>query len=361
MNVESILHNILSGQRMTPNEATFLLSVRGPEVFSIFAAADEIRKRKVGDTVTYVRNMNVHITNICKNLCKFCGFGTRRDAQGAYLFTKEEIYQQTLSAKKYGATEICLLSGVHPDFTLSHYLAFLRWVHDIYPDVHIHAFSPDEIDWIVRQGQLSLSEVLDALKDGGLGTMQGTAAEILVDDVRKVICPAKVSSARWEEIIRLAHAKGLLTSATIMYGSVERMEDRAHHLNLIRSIQDDTQGFTEMVLLSYVHANTPLCQEGVIRFGPSGMDDLVTTAVARLFLDNFDNIQISWPKLGRKITQIALCVGANDLSGTMFQDAVTSEAGLAMESCLEPEEMEHMVHELNRTLQQRSTEYGIIS
>lgn len=361
MNVESILHNVLSGQRMTTTEASYLLSVRGSEIFSIFSAADEMRRRKAGDTVTYVRNMNIHITNICKNLCKFCGFGTKKGTEGAYLCTKEEICQQVRIAQKQKTTEVCLLSGVHPDFSLRNYLDFLQWVHEIYPGVHIHAYSPDEIDWIARQDRISPSNVLDALINGGLGTMQGTAAEILVDEVRSVICPGKVSSARWEEIIRLAHNKGLLTSATMMYGSVEHMDDRACHLNRIRSIQDDTGGFTEMVLLSYVHANTPLCHEGIIQFGPTGLDDLVTTAVTRLFLDNFKNIQVSWPKIGRKVSQIALCAGANDLSGTMFQDAVTSESGSAMEPCLLPEEMEYMVRELNRELKQRDTVYTILS
>lgn len=360
MQLKTLLSDTLEGHRLTCEEASSLFSVTGRDVYSLFAAADELRERKVGNTVTFVRNQNVHITNICKNLCGFCGFGRRKQDPDAYWFGKPEVQQQVFEAKQRGVSEICFLSGVHPDFRLENYLSFMAWAHEIYPEVHIHAYSPDEVDWISKQDGMHISEVIEHLKNGGLGSMQGTAAEILVDTVRDVICPAKVGTARWEEIIREAHTQGLRSSATIMYGSTETGRERALHLDHIRSIQDETGGFTEMVLLSYIHAKTPLHQKGVIRFGPTGRDDLVTTAVCRLFLDNFDHIQVSWPKIGVKMSQIGLIAGADDLSGTMYIDDVTKDAGSDIPAEFSPEEMRYICEDMGRVLKERSTLYNLI-
>jgi FO synthase subunit 2 len=361
MNLQALLSDALAGRRLTAREAELLFSVTGPDVYDLFRAADEMCRRKNGNRVTFVRNQNIHITNICKNLCGFCGFGRAKNSPGAYLSGEKEIKEQIQAAKDRKVTEICFLSGVHPDFTLETYLQFMRWVHEIYPSVHIHAFSPDEVDFVAGKAGLPTPVVIEKLMKGGLGTLQGTAAEILVDEVRKTICPAKVKTGVWKQIIREAHSLGLKSTATIMYGSAESYRDRAEHLDLIRSIQDETGGFTEMVLLSYVHHKTSLYEKGMVRSGPTGRDDLVTTAVSRLFLDNFDHIQISWPKLGIKMTQMALLAGADDLAGTMYLDDVTGEAGGDAEDYLDHEDMKYLCSDIGRELAERTTLYSIIS
>jgi FO synthase subunit 2 len=359
MNLQTLLSDTLEGHRLTPEECSFLFSITGRDLNLLFAAADEMRERKVGNTVTFVRNQNIHITNICKNLCGFCGFGRSKTAPDGYRFGKDEVQQQVREAKKRGVSEICFLSGVHPEFMLRDYLSFMEWTHEVYPGVHIHAYSPDEVDWISRQDHLQPGEVISLLIEGGLGSMQGTAAEVLVDGIRDVICPAKVRTDRWEEIIRAAHTQGLRSSATIMYGSTERGPDRAAHLDRIRNIQDETGGFTEMVLLSFIHHKTRLHEKNLVRFGPTGRDDLLTTAICRLYLDNIDHIQVSWPKIGKKMSQMGLLAGADDLSGTMYIDDVTGDAGADMPDIFTPEEMQYICEDIGRVLRERSTLYQI--
>jgi FO synthase subunit 2 len=203
--------------------------------------------------------------------------------------------------------------------------------------------------------------VIERLKEEGLGTIQGTAAEILVDSVRNVICPRKVSTGEWVRIIKECHNAGLRSTATIMYGSYETARDQAEHLRILREIQDETHGFTELVTLPFVHTNTPLFRQGIARPGPTGREDLLMIAVSRLFLDNFDNIQVAWGKVGLKMTQLALLAGANDLAGTMFTDDVSGDAGAAGSDYLDPKDMERIVSDLGRKLRQRTTLYGIVS
>lgn len=359
MQISTILADISAGNRLQPEDAVRLMKTRGRDALLVYAAADAIREEKVGNIATFVRNNNIHITNICKNLCGFCGFGRKATDEDAYIFTREQIKEQLVAAGKRQVTEICLLSGVNPEFDLNDYLELLHTCREVLPDVHIHGFSPDEISWAARQSNVSPHDVLRAMQKAGLSSLQGTGAEILVDEVRSVICPAKVSSSEWEETIRIAHEEGFRSSATIMYGSVESVQDRITHLDIIRRIQDDTGGFTEMVLLPYIHQQTPLHTKGLVSFGPTASEDLLMTAVSRLFLDNFDHIQISLPKLGPKMAQAALCAGADDLSGTMYQDAVTEDAG-GVAWCIEPDEMEYIVRDLGRSLKERTTFYEII-
>ena len=228
------------------------------------------------------------------------------------------------------------------------------------PDVHIHAFSPDEVAHAAHRGKIPTPEVLARLKEEGLGTIQGTAAEILVDSVREVICPRKVPTADWVRIIKEAQLMGLRSTATIMYGSYETSKDQVEHLGLLREIQDKTHGFTELVTLPYVHTNTPLYQQGIARAGPTGREDLLMIAVARLFLDNIDNIQVAWGKVGLKMTQLALLSGANDLAGTMFTDDVTGSAGASGSDYLDPKDMERIVTDIGRNIRQRTTLYQLV-
>lgn len=356
-NVSNLLSDVLSGHRLTDGEAELLLTARGAEILRVVSAADEMRERRVGDMVTYVRNQNLHITNICKNLCGFCGFGRKATDEGAYCHDKAGIQTQAKLAYERKVTEICLLSGVHPSFTLDTFVDLIHWVHEAAPGVHVHAFSPDEVAHAAHRGGLSTPEVLARLKEEGLGTIQGTAAEILVDSVRQVICPRKVPTADWVRIIKEAHGIGLRSTATIMYGSYETAADQIEHLGILRNIQEETHGFTELVTLPFVHTNTPLYQQGIARAGPTGSEDLLMIAVSRLFLDNFNNIQVAWGKVGLKMTQLALLSGANDLAGTMFTDDVTGDAGASGSDYFDPKDMDRIVTDIGRKLRQRTTLY----
>ncbi len=358
--VSTLLSEVLGGHRLTVTEAELLLDARGSDILAITAAADEMRERRVGDTVTYVRNQNLHVTNICKNLCGFCGFGRKVTDEGAYCHDKAGIQAQAKLAYERNVTEICLLSGVHPGFTLDTFVDLIHWVHEAAPGVHVHAFSPDEVAHAAHRGKFTTPEVLARLKEEGLGTIQGTAAEILVDSVRQVICHRKVPTADWVRIIKEAHGIGLRSTATIMYGSYETSRDQIEHLDILRNIQDETKGFTELVTLPFVHTNTPLFQQGIARAGPTGREDLLMIAVSRLFLDNFTNIQVAWGKVGLKMTQLALLSGANDLAGTMFTDDVTGDAGASGSDYLDPKDMDRIVTDLGRKLRQRTTLYEFV-
>ena len=358
--LSTLVSDVLEGHRLTDSEAVRLMKATGRDTLTVTAAADEMREARVGDTVTYVRNQNLHVTNICKNLCGFCGFGRKSTDEGAYCHGKAGIQEQARLAYERDVTEICLLSGVHPGFTLETYIDIMYWIHEVAPGVHIHAFSPDEVAHAAHRGKMTTPEVIVRLKEEGLGTIQGTAAEILVDKVREVICPRKVPTADWVRIIKEAHRTGMRSTSTIMYGSYETAEDQVEHLGLLRQIQDETHGFTELVTLPFVHTNTPLYQQGLARAGPTGREDLLMLAVSRLYLDNFDNIQVAWGKVGLKMTQLALLSGANDLAGTMFTDDVTGDAGASGSDYLDPKDMERITRDIGRTLRQRTTLYELV-
>jgi FO synthase subunit 2 len=358
--ISTLLSDVLGGHRLTEVEATRLLEIRDRNVFEIASVADEVRECKAGNIVTYVKNQNLHVTNICKNLCGFCSFGRSADDDGAYCNDKLAIQAKVRLALKRGVTEICPLSGVHPEFTIDTYCDLISWVHEIGPHIHLHAFSPDEVAYAASRSNLSSLEVLERLKAAGLGSLQGTAAEILVDSVRKVICPRKLSTTEWVRIIKEAHALGIFSTATIMYGSCETAKDQSEHLGILRTIQDETNGFTELVPLTYLHTNTSLYKEGIARAGATGREDLLMTAVSRLFLDNFNNIQVPWGKLGLKMSQMSLLAGGNDLAGTMFSDDISVNAGAIDADYLDPMVMERMASDLGRTLQERTTLYKLI-
>ena len=360
MDTGKLLRDVEGGYHLGEEEAAALLKVRGRDMFEILSTADSLREERAGPVVTYVRNQNIHITNICKNLCGFCGFGRKEEDEGAFCDDRDAILKKVALASSRNVTEICLLSGVHPKFTVETYEEILTTIHGAAPGIHLHAFSPDEVMHAARQSGIPTTEVLERMKSAGLSSLQGTAAEILADHVRSVICPRKVSTADWVRIIREAHRLGIPTTATIMYGTCETEEDRARHLALLREIQDDTGGFTESVPLSYVFQNTPLYLSGIAGPGASGREDLLLVAVSRLFLYNFRNIQVSWGKLGIKLGQLALLSGANDLAGTMFSDDVSGDAGASGAEYLDPGMMEIIVRDLGRSLRQRHTDYTLV-
>ncbi len=358
--MRTLLADVLAGHRLAEAEAIALLRVRDRGIFAIAAAADALRQEKVGDTVTYVRNQNLNVTNICINACGFCGFSRKRGDPDAYFFGPETIREKAGQARERGATEICTVSGLHPDFTADSYVDLIGWIREAAPDVHIHASNPMEVAYAARKSGCSTGEVLRRMQAAGLGSLCGTAAEILVDDVRSVLCPGKIDTAAWIRIIREAHSLGIPSTATIMYGSLEGEAERVRHLAILREIQDATGGFTEFVPLSFIHMNTPIFKAGRARAGATGREDILMFAVSRLFLDNFDHIQSSWVKLGTKLAQLGLLAGADDLGGTMFEESISRGAGAANTEYLDPAEMERMAADLGRTLRQRTTLYSLI-
>jgi FO synthase subunit 2 len=358
--LRTLLDDIKTGHRMSEEEALELFQVRNRQIWEIAAAADEIREKRVGKAITYVRNQNINVTNLCVNSCGFCGFSKKPGDEGIYFHDKSEIQKKATLAKMREVSEICTVSGLHPDFTVRSYCDVYRWIHEVAPGIHLHASNPMEVAYAAKKSNMSTHEVLMDMKAAGLGSMCGTAAEILVDAVRKKICAQKVSTDEWGRIIREAHALGIPTTATIMYGHCETDEDRVHHLAILREIQDETRGFTEFVPLSFIHMNTPLFRAGKARAGATGREDLLMVAVARLFLDNFQNIQVSWVKEGIKMAQLSLIAGANDLGGTMFEESISKGAGAINTDYLDPAEMQRIAEDVGRTLKRRTTLYTIV-
>ncbi|MCK9298262.1 5-amino-6-(D-ribitylamino)uracil--L-tyrosine 4-hydroxyphenyl transferase CofH [Methanoculleus sp. YWC-01] len=355
-----LLKDVFAGHRLTEEEAIRLLSTRDRGVWEIAAAADELREQKVGDIVTYVRNQNINVTNLCVNACGFCGFSRKPGDADIFFYDEAMVREKARAARERNVTEICTVSGLHPGFDAQSYVGIYSWIRDEAPDVHIHASNPMEVAYGARKSGISTREVLEMMRDAGLSTLCGTAAEILVDDVRRVICPDKVDTATWGRIIKEAHGIGIRSTATIMYGHCESEADRARHLAVLREIQDETGGFTEFVPLSFIHKNTPLYRAGLARPGATGREDLLMFAVARLFLDNFDHIQASWVKLGTKMAGMALLSGADDLGGTLFEESISREAGARDTDYLDPADMQRMTADLGRTLRQRTTIYDLL-
>ena len=297
----TLLRDVQAGHRLTPDEGEFLMKTTGRDVFRVTAAADEVREKKVGDIVTYVRNQNLHVTNICKNLCGFCGFGKKATDPGAYCLELDAIRAGVRQAQERRVTEICFLSGVNPAFDLDSYTDLIAAVHEIAPEIHVHAFSPDEVAHAAKRSKLTTAEVLAALRDAGLGSLQGTAAEILIESVRKVICPRKVSGTEWARIIKEAHAMGIRTSSTIMYGSYRvRPRPSGPHGHYPADPGRDPWVYRVYPDVLYPHQH-PALHPGNCPGRATGREDLLMIAVSRLFLDNFNNVQVSWGKLGLKM------------------------------------------------------------
>lgn len=356
----TLLADVKAGHRLTEKEALTLFSVRDRQVWDIARAADELREERAGPAVTYVRNQNINVTNLCVNACGFCGYSKKPGDEGIYFHDKAEIQKKATQAKERNVTEICTVSGLHPDFTAQSYIDVYRWIREAAPGVHLHACNPMEVAYAAKKSRLSTVEVLDMMKEAGLGSMCGTAAEILVDSVRDTICNQKIPTKEWVRIITEAHGLGIRTTATIMYGHCETDKDRVKHLSILRDIQDETGGFSEFVPLSFIHMNTPIFREGKARAGATGREDLLMVAVGRLFLDNFRNIQVSWVKEGIKMAQVSLLAGANDLGGTMFEESISKGAGAINTDYLDPAEMQRVAEDIGRPLRRRTTLYELI-
>jgi len=355
-----LLDDVKNGHRLDDDEALLLFQTRDRQVWEIAAAADELREKRAGNAVTYVRNQNINVTNLCVNSCGFCGYSKKPGDEGIYFHDRHEIQKKATKARERGVSEICTVSGLHPDFTAESYTDVYRWIHEAAPGVHLHASNPMEVAYAARKSRMTTAEVLGAMKAAGLNSMCGTAAEILVDTVRNTICSQKIPTSEWIRIIREAHAMGIRTTATIMYGHCESDKDRVAHLAVLRNIQDESGGFTELVPLSFIHMNTPIFRSGRARAGATGREDLLMVAVSRLYLDNFRNIQVSWVKEGIKMAQLGLLAGGNDLGGTMFEESISKGAGATNTDYLDPKEMQRVAEDLGRTLQRRSTLYDLL-
>jgi len=346
---------------MNVEEALLLFGTKGRDVWAIASAADEVREERAGNAVTYVRNQNINVTNLCINACGFCGYSKKPGEEGIYFHDKAQIQRRAALATERECTEICTVSGLHPDFSAQSYTDVYRWIHEAAPGIHLHASNPMEVAYAAKKSRMSTVEVLGAMKEAGLNSMCGTAAEILVDDIREKICREKIPTKEWVRIITEAHGLGIPSTATIMYGHCESDKDRVEHLSILRDIQDETNGFTEFVPLSFIHMNTPIYRQGKARAGATGREDHLMVAVSRLFLDNFKNIQVSWVKEGIKMAQLGLIAGANDLGGTVFEESISKGAGATNTDYLDPKEMQRIAEDIGRPLRRRTTLYKLVT
>ena len=360
--VAEILDGALSGSEVSTDEVVTLLATEGPDFHALLRAADVAREEDSGDDVSFVVCRNINFTNICYVGCSFCGFARHKDdVAETFDHPMEVILEKCRDAIARGATEVCIQGGIHPNKDHTHYHEILTSIKGEFPDLHIHAFSPEEIDFGHRKSGMKLSEYFQWLIDAGLGTIPGTAAEILDDDVRDILSPNKLKTERWVEIVRAAHALGLRSSSTLMYGHIETPRQIANHLEILRDIQKDTGGFTEFVPLGFIHERNMLYNFMGSRPGPSMAEDLRMIAVSRLFLRPWiQNIQISWVKMGPKLGQMALCSGANDFGGTLMEESISRESGSEYGENTPPEEFRRLIRELGRVPVERSTTYRML-
>ena len=356
--VARILEACLEGRELSEADAQRLLVAEGGDLHALMWTADTVRREDVGDDVTYVVCRNVNFTNICYVGCSFCGFARHKHQSDAYDHDMTTVLDKCAEAIERGATEICMQGGIHPQKNHDDYRRVVLAIKERFPDLHLHAFSPEEIDWGHRKSGMELSDYLKWLMDAGVGSLPGTAAEILDDEIRNILSPRKIKTQRWVEIIRTAHQLGLPTTSTLMYGHIEQPRHVAAHLGLIREIQKETGGFTEFVPLGYIHEMNDLYNVLGSRPGSTAFEDLRLVAVSRLFMrSHIQNIQVSWVKMGHKLGQIALSAGANDFGGTLMEESISRESGSQFGENTSPEDFRRLIREMGRTPVERSTLY----
>ena len=362
--VSKILNNALSDKEISIEEGLMLYNTTGIDFHLVGLVADEIRRRRVGDVVSYVVNRNINFTNVCIKQCGFCAFSRDFREEEGYFLPIEEIVRRAKEAHQLGATEVCVQAGLPPDMEGDLYENICREIKKEIPDIHIHGFSPEEILYGATRSGTSIEEFLKRMKKAGVNTLPGTSAEILDQKLRDKISPGRISVKEWEEVIKTAHKMGINTTSTMMFGHLETLEDRVRHIAKLREIQKETGGFTEFVPLNFIPAEAPMYKRQLhegIRDGASGNDVLLTHAIARIMLNNvIDNIQMSWVKEGQKMSQLLLMWGANDFGGTLINESISTSAGSEHGQLLRPKEIRRMIKEIGRVPAERDTNYKIL-
>ena len=349
------------GGNLTLDESYALANTEGDDLLGLLVAADMLRSELAGNIVTYVVNRNINFTNICFVGCKFCAFSRGPREADTYFLTLDKVAQKTVEAWELGATEVCIQGGLPRNLPKFYYRDILRAVKKAVPQMHIHAFSPMEIVYGVELTGMPLNDYLSMLRDNGLGTLPGTAAEILDDEVRHILSANKLSTAQWIDVIRTAHHCGIRTTSTMMYGHTETPGHWVRQMRLLREIQSETGGFTEFVPLGFVHQNTILFQQGLSRTGPTMAEHLKVHALSRILLaGSINNIQVSWVKLNRQLSQLCLHAGANDYGGTLMEENISREAGSTAGQYTSPEDFQNLILETGRIPAERNTTYSRI-
>ena len=359
--IVEILNRALSDKEISIQEGLKLYNAKGLDFHLVGIVADEIRRRRVGDTVTYVVNRNINFTNVCIKQCGFCAFSRDFREEEGYFLPTEEIVRRAKEAYQLGATEVCIQAGLPPDMEGGLYENICKEIKKEIPKIHIHGFSPEEVLYGAARSNVTIKEYLKRLKEAGVNTLPGTAAEILDQSLRDEISPGRISVNDWIEVIKTAHNLGINTTSTMMFGHIETIEDRVKHIAKLRDIQKETGGFTEFVPLNFVHSEAPMYKHQLhdgIKQGGSGNDVLLTHAVARIMLNKFvDNIQMSWVKEGQKMSQLLLMWGANDFGGTLINESISTSAGSEHGQLLKPKEIRRMIREIDRIPAERNTHY----
>src|SRR5437764_9017366 len=358
--IERVLES-QDGAALSLDECLLLANAGGDDLLGLLVAADILRCELSGNIVTYVANRNINFTNICFVGCKFCAFSRGPRESDTYFLDPEQVAEKAIQAWELGSTEVCIQGGLPRGLSPLYYRDILRAVKSAVPGMHIHAFSPMEIVYGVELTGMSLRDYLSMLRDNGLGTLPGTAAEILDDEVRHVLSRNKLSTAQWQEVIRTAHSCGIRSTSTLMYGHVETPEHWVNQLLLLRSIQNETGGFTEFVPLGFVHQNTLLFHQGLSRPGPTLVEHVKIHALARFMLaGSINNVQVSWVKLNSKLSKLCLQAGANDYGGTLMEENISREAGATAGQYTSPEDFQSLIRQIGRIPAERNTLYSRI-
>ena len=362
--VSEILNNALSEKEISSKDGLALYKTKGIDFHLVGLVADELRKRRVGNVVSYVVNRNINFTNVCIKQCGFCAFSRDFREEESYFLPTEEIVRRAKEAHSLGATEVCIQAGLPPDMEGDLYEKICREIKKEIPDIHIHGFSPEEILYGATRSNVSIGEFLKRMKEAGVNTLPGTSAEILDQKLRDKISPGRITVKQWEEVIKGAHKIGINTTSTMMFGHLETLEERVNHMVKLREIQKETGGFTEFVPLDFVHTEAPMYKHQLhegIQQGGSGNDVLLTHAIARIMFNNsIDNIQMSWVKEGQKMSQLLLMWGANDFGGTLINESISTSAGSEYGQLLRPKEIRRMVREIGRIPAERNTHYKML-
>jgi len=362
--ISSALDDALSDKDLSIKQAVELLDSRGVEMNMLVMVADELRRRVIGDKVTYVINRNINFTNVCIKRCGFCAFSRDFREEEGYFLPIDEIVSRSKEAWKLGATEVCIQAGLPPRMTGDLYIDICKAIKKELPDIHIHAFSPEEILYGAARSNLPVEEYMKMLKEAGVGSHPGTAAEILDQHIRDIISPGRIKVEDWISIIKLAHSMNIPTTSTIMYGHIESSLDKAKHLALLRGIQKETHGFTEFVPLSFVHSEAPMYKHDTlphIRPGADSNEVLKMHAVARIILHKYiKNIQVSWVKEGARMSQILLGTGVNDFGGTLLNESISTAAGASHGQIIKPKDIRSIIRSAGKVPVQRSTTYALL-